>query len=336
MKILLVDDDPTIVNLVTQFLSLSAHHEVEVASSVRTALQMIAVAEEPFECFLVDIQMPEADGITLVYLIREMPDYQQTPVIMLTAMAEKHYLDRAFSAGATDYVTKPFDYMDLRQRLQAARILSTGKANDCGRTSTPGELDRKTGVPNGSRLSDPISLPGLVAAVEHAEFENYLRQLTRRRLFEITAMAVKIGLVDRLFSEVSSEKFELLIRDVAKLLQNTFLAEGGVFSYRGNGIFVCIPERRLAGRRGDLIAALNMRYHALYPPTGRIASCLLVGEQVQLGRGTDVGAREALASAIDDAENQNLALANTSAAPSHHQRKQRFAGEHGYFVKRGI
>jgi len=124
MKILAVDDDTLILDLLTTVLSNTGHKGVEVSSSAPKALQMVQRSDTPFDCLLLDIQMPDMDGIELCRAIRTVPGYEETPIIMLTAMTERSYIEEAFLAGATDYITKPFDVLEISARIRVAAKLS--------------------------------------------------------------------------------------------------------------------------------------------------------------------------------------------------------------------
>ncbi|PIE07075.1 MAG: two-component system response regulator [Rhodobacterales bacterium] len=300
MKVLVIDDDPAILELVSQYLSLSAQHDVRSVSSARDALAAIEAdsgqGAVPFECFLVDIQMPGVDGITLVEFIRERPEHRHTPIIMLTAMEDKDHVDRAFAAGATDYVTKPFDFYDLQFRIHAAENAAHAKdraeaaASDAPRTM----------------LSDPISLPDIDRAIDFSEFENYVRQLVSRRLYRVSVIAVKVGGVEQIHAKFSDQAFHRVIHDVAEEICDTLLNVGGILSYRGDGLFLCIPDRRLQGRRNAIQKALNKRHRVVHPTLGRFPSTLYVGEQIPLGSGSDASVLAALSLAVESAENQIL------------------------------
>ena len=119
MKILAVDDDPIILELLTQFVASFGKHALVTAGSGNEALDLLASdTKAGFDCFMLDIQMPGMDGMELARQIRAMPDHVETPIVMLTAMSEKRYIDGAFGAGATDYVTKPFDVPELQTRIE--------------------------------------------------------------------------------------------------------------------------------------------------------------------------------------------------------------------------
>jgi len=124
MKILAVDDDQSIVEILELALISMGHEEVQTARCAATALDIIDITREPFDCILLDIQMPKTDGVELCAMIRDIPGYRKIPIIMLTAMSDRKYIDRAFVAGATDYITKPFEAIELNTRLAVAERLT--------------------------------------------------------------------------------------------------------------------------------------------------------------------------------------------------------------------
>lgn len=305
MKVLVIDDDPAILELVSQYLTLSAQHEVRTEHSARDALVAIEETDGLFECFLIDIQMPGVDGITLVKFIRERPEYRNTPVIMLTAMEDKDHVDRAFAAGASDYITKPFDFYDLQIRMHAASDTARAKAEAAGAAATTGDSAAQAGTPRGLRLSDPISLPEIEIAIDSAEFENYVRQLLKRRLYRVSALAVKIGGIEQIHASLDADGFRSVIHDVAEMIRTRLLAVGGILTYRGNGIFLCVPDQRLQGRRGAMQKALNKNHRVVHPGLGRIPSTLYVGDQIPLGNASGKGVLTALNLAVESVETQS-------------------------------
>jgi len=123
MKILAVDDDRILLHLLEGILASADYDEVHNCESAERALELIATERKPFSCFLLDIQMPGMDGIELCRRIRDFPQHADTPILMLTSMSEKSYIDRAFSAGASDYLTKPLDATEIIVRLGVAEQL---------------------------------------------------------------------------------------------------------------------------------------------------------------------------------------------------------------------
>ena len=303
MKVLVIDDDPAILELVAQYLSLSAQYEVRTVNSARDALAAIGETDAAFDCFLVDIQMPGVDGITLVEFVREHAAYRHTPIIMLTAMEDKSHVDRAFAAGATDYVTKPFDFYDLQLRINTAREKAAAKVRPTAATGAEGTERRAEAVPM-FRIEDPISLPEVEGAIDFADFENYVRQLLNRRLYRVSAIAVKIGGIEQIHAQFDPDDYLAVIRKVAEEVRAALLAVGGILTYRGNGIFLCVPDQRLQGRRNAMQKALNKRHRVVHPTQGRIAPSLFVGDQIPLGTGGSAGVLASLDLAVESVEKQ--------------------------------
>ncbi len=113
-KILVVDDEPRVVRLVTEVLK-AVGYEVVAAASGEPGVEMVAV-EQP-DLVLLDILLPGGlDGYEVCRRIRRFSD---VPLIMLTAKALETDMLRGFDAGADDYLTKPFSAKELVARVKA-------------------------------------------------------------------------------------------------------------------------------------------------------------------------------------------------------------------------
>jgi CheY-like chemotaxis protein/phosphoribosyl 1,2-cyclic phosphodiesterase len=128
--ILLVDDDPDIVRLLTMTLQPEGFRLLP-ASDGNTALE-IARAERP-DLLLLDWNMPGRSGLEVCRTLRAEsdPDLREVPVVLLTAQAEAEDTAAGFAAGVTDYVTKPFKPAHIRSRvhiwLRRKHVGSEGK-----------------------------------------------------------------------------------------------------------------------------------------------------------------------------------------------------------------
>jgi DNA-binding response OmpR family regulator len=112
-KIMIVDDDPYIRELVCALLKKGGYEPCEAADG-RDALAKLPF-ERPDLC-VIDLMMPGLDGYGLCHEIRR---YYDLPVLMLTAKAELPSKARGFDAGADDYLTKPFEGDELLMRIRA-------------------------------------------------------------------------------------------------------------------------------------------------------------------------------------------------------------------------
>jgi two-component system, OmpR family, phosphate regulon response regulator PhoB len=115
-RVLIVDDDPDIQRLVSYNLS-QAGFQVLSASTGRTALD--TVQEQPPDLIILDIMMPDVDGLEVCRTLRQREDSRRIPIIMLTARSEE--IDRVvgFELGADDYVMKPFSPRELVLRVKS-------------------------------------------------------------------------------------------------------------------------------------------------------------------------------------------------------------------------
>jgi CheY-like chemotaxis protein len=257
MKILAVDDEPSILELLKTYLEASESHQVAVAASGKDALEMIRSAQEDFDCLLIDIQMPQMNGIMLCEHVRAMPDYSRTPIIMLTAMSQRQYIDKAFSAGATDYVTKPFDFLELRGRLQSAKTLVGEITGSLGILKGSKQLIQKLNSEFLVGPDEPISLEGIPGLVGYEAFENYVLQLSRASLLFAFCFAVKIADFKVLHDSKSSIDVMDAVKNVAKVLADQLCHSGNFISYRGNGVFLCINHKRMPGTPSQREAEIN-------------------------------------------------------------------------------
>ena len=116
-KVLVVDDVVDIVRLLSITLQ-NQGHEVSAAYCGREALER-ASAERP-DAILLDVMMPDMDGIEVCKRIRANPELRSTPVILVTARNHDEDFVTGLAAGADDYVTKPFIPEVLAARLRGA------------------------------------------------------------------------------------------------------------------------------------------------------------------------------------------------------------------------
>jgi DNA-binding response OmpR family regulator len=116
MTILVVDDEPSIVELV-RFTLEDADLRVVEASDGAEAL-VLARRVKP-DLVLLDVQMPRLDGLEVCRQLRREPAFARTPIIMLTAAGQQADRARGLGAGADEYLTKPFSPLALLALVEA-------------------------------------------------------------------------------------------------------------------------------------------------------------------------------------------------------------------------
>jgi DNA-binding response OmpR family regulator len=115
-RILVVEDDPDIAELVARYLD-KAGFTAERAASGRDALATIAA--KPPDLVVLDLMLPQVDGLEVCRVVRSDPKTASIPIIMLTARAEESERIVGLELGADDYLTKPFSPNELVARVRA-------------------------------------------------------------------------------------------------------------------------------------------------------------------------------------------------------------------------
>lgn len=114
-KILIVDDDHLVTTLLEKLLAIEGYETVSLNES-SLAVETARLVKP--DLFLVDLMMPQPDGFRLTRLLREVPEFASTPIIIVTALDDSDSRAVAFGAGASDYITKPFHPDELSERIK--------------------------------------------------------------------------------------------------------------------------------------------------------------------------------------------------------------------------
>ena len=120
-RILLVEDEPVIREFVRTLLGDA---DVEVACAANGAEGLKLARSERFDLILLDVVLPQLDGVTVCRMLKSDPSTASVPLHMLTAKTKKADVETAMRAGANGYIQKPFrgaELMDLVDQLKARR-----------------------------------------------------------------------------------------------------------------------------------------------------------------------------------------------------------------------
>ena len=128
MSILIVDDAPDNLLLLQAILKSAGHAAVLTAESAREAFRHLGMdgadgtleKSPEVDLILMDLMMPEMDGLEACRRIKAVERLQDVPVIMVTANTDPEDLQAAFAAGAMDYITKPLRKVELLARVTSA------------------------------------------------------------------------------------------------------------------------------------------------------------------------------------------------------------------------
>jgi diguanylate cyclase (GGDEF)-like protein len=176
MLILIVDDSDSSRLLLETILRNAGYTQVVTAGSAAEALDVLGVngggQSLDVDCVLMDIVMPGMDGIEAVRAIKATPRLRDIPVLMVTVRDEEESLERAFEAGAIDYIQKPVSKIELRARVNSALRL---KAEMDARKARERELEELTG-----KLAQLSNMDGLTGAPNRRNFEAFFRSEWKR------------------------------------------------------------------------------------------------------------------------------------------------------------
>jgi DNA-binding response OmpR family regulator len=136
-RILVVEDDSDIAELVTRYLERDGYL-VERAASGREGLNRIAA--KPPALLILDLMLPEVDGLEVCRLVRGNEKTAAIPIIMLTARAEESERIVGLEVGADDYIAKPFSPNELVARVRALLRRTNRSAPSAGRSISYGSI----------------------------------------------------------------------------------------------------------------------------------------------------------------------------------------------------
>jgi phosphoserine phosphatase RsbU/P len=267
MRILIVDDNEDSCAITEAALLSAGYLDICIAYSAPEAFKLMDVGWSPkkesaqVDIVLLDIVMPEVDGIEACARIRNDARYADIPIIMVTSVDDIDSLANAFVAGASDYITKPVNRVELLARVRAALKLKTELERRLARErellvfmSTWGERRASLWVDNVTGLFvGEVAEAYLMAASEQAETE--------------TSAVVALA-IDRL-EAYRTAKGETAVRSilarVAQAVRHLTADIGVVAAAYRNGLIMLVapelsaePARRLGERLCETVSRLQL------------------------------------------------------------------------------
>jgi two-component system KDP operon response regulator KdpE len=227
-RILVVDDEPKLLRLVWEVLTATGF-DVLTTGSGREAVQQAAL-EQP-DLILLDIVLTdEVDGYEVARQVRQFSD---VPIIMLTARVEEADLLAGFDAGADDYITKPFSSKELLARVRA--VLKRANRSEAALAEIRcGQLEIDLARRN-------VSKDGVTIRLTRTEFN---------LLFELATHHNQVMLHDQLLSAVWGPEYRddldylrAYIRYLRKKLESDPKEPTYIITYQGVGYMLACPEK---------------------------------------------------------------------------------------------
>lgn len=306
MRILAVDDDPYILQVLRLVLTAGGYSDVTLAKDAVQAEKMIAEAEVPFDIFLLDIQMPGKSGIELCRAIRSEYGHADAPIIMLTAMSEKRYVDEAFQAGASDYLSKPFETIELQARVRAAERSVQEAAERIQVQRQLASVVTSFSFQPAVDFEDSLDIEDLSNFLSFDRFHNLFRQTLRGGYAGSALYGVKVPIAAQLYGALKARDFLNFIGDVGDAISEVIDPVEDHFTYAGSGYFlvwigpdaVKVTSDALAEAIQDMIKALGVKRPDGQPK--RVG--VIVGDRVSPEAFREDQADAAIARAVKEAE----------------------------------
>ncbi len=241
MKILIVDDEPLFLDLLMRVLENDGYSDLHCASSGEEALDVISQSQSPFDCFFLDINMDGMNGIDLCASIRTKPSYDKTPIVMISSLTDKKYIDAAFDAGASDYINKPVDTMEIKARMRMVEALASERRQASQISYQLAETELSYGSAHG--FEDPDIIADCSFLIPASSLENYVLRLGPVRLMTTVAVGFHVRNAHEIFLHSSGLEFADTMAEVARSIGESLHGGLRVLSYFGSGNFCALTTR---------------------------------------------------------------------------------------------
>ena len=258
MRILIVDDAEESREIIEAALWSGGYKDVITAASGWEAVKVLDVGNAragapAADIVLLDVMMPEIDGIETCARIRNDPRYVDTPIIMVTSLDDMEALSSAFVAGANDYINKPLNRVELIARVRAALKLKAELERRQARERELLQFLSSFGDKHATVWIDEATglLVGEVA-------EAYLTSVTERHPEEAVAvLALAVDRLDAIRATQGDGAVRKILAQVARTVRGATASIGVIAtSYRNGLIAVVVPEPG-AHKAGELGEALR-------------------------------------------------------------------------------
>lgn len=114
-KIIIIDDEPSVGTL----LKINLKQKGYSVATAESGVEGIAKAEaEQFDLIILDVALPGMNGIEICRAFREIKDYLEVPIVMISSRSDNLTIEQTRRAGASDYLVKPFAFEELIQKIE--------------------------------------------------------------------------------------------------------------------------------------------------------------------------------------------------------------------------
>lgn len=195
MSILIVDDERNTRRVIRAYLKGAGYANVLEAASAREAFQYLGIADRDsqpntdVDLILMDLLMPEISGVEACRIIRSHAEFEDLPLIVITASEDIEKLEASYDAGATDYIRKPIHRIELIARVNAA--LRFKKEMDTRKQHAQELLKIQKELKEANKKLHQLTLrDGLTGIANRRAFDDYISREWLRAVREKTFLSV--------------------------------------------------------------------------------------------------------------------------------------------------
>ena len=249
INILIVDDQEEIRLLLGHILRKAGYEELDFSSTAQETFAIIK-AKEDIDLILLDINLPDKNGIEICKELKSKEKLKDTPIIMVTGEEDNNTLDRAFSAGAIDYITKPVARIELRARVGSALQLRKEIKERNAREKELEETAKKLKEAN-KKLEKLASKDGLTGLTNRRLFDKLVReewQRARRNKDYLGLIMLDIDYFKEYNDFYGHQKGDDCLKKLANTMKDVIKRPGDLVArYGGEEFVVVLPQTDLSG-----------------------------------------------------------------------------------------
>jgi len=237
--ILIVDDVINNIRLLDKMFEGVGYNTV-FANSGKQALEIIENQTTPIDLILLDLMMPEMDGIEVCTILKANPMYQDIPIIFITADDRTESFVTAFKTGAIDYIKKPFQKTELLLRVENQLKLNKAYA---GLRKSNDELLEAYALLEQLVTIDPLT--GLGNRRSLLEFGDRQLKLTQRYHFLFSIMMIDLDDFKKINAIYGYPLGDEVLKNIAKILKNSLRNVDYLGRFGGDEFMIILPNTSL-------------------------------------------------------------------------------------------
>ncbi len=308
MKILAVDDDGVALDLLRECMIQGGYEYVTLMSSPVKVLATLENTAIPYDCILLDVEMPKINGIQLCAEIRQLSRYRNTPILMITKRSDHASIKQAFVNGATDYITKPFEVFEVLIRIKVAeRLVQERQAAIDSYMAVNANQDRKQNLVTGSikgcsnkKLDEQPN--GIIRdnLISLSTLHNYLDRAILKGDCELELIAIKILHISDIFERTTATEFLRFLEFAARSSIEAIGGKEAFIAHAGNGIllYACQRNKNFDLPTAEKALADQLSHHSLPTVNGfELEPEVIIGKPLLLTRTSKLNFKRAVKAA---------------------------------------